>query len=133
MTDAEELALLRAENERLTTLVDDSMSFRDLELKMRDGTLDLKVAFGKQGDTGSSITMRWLGAIMWNAILGDDNEEPPNYRSGRMELRLAGETDPLRAYIEIVKPGGKSSHEIRQELEAEVERLKASDQRLSDE
>lgn len=114
-----------AEVERLVAMLDPEVSFRDMEAEMRDGKMNLSLVLGE----GQRPATKFLAAIMLHAILGDEGgeaEEPPNYRATNLEweLKPAGEFDPLRCAIEIIKPGGKSSHEIRCDLEAELARLR---------
>lgn len=108
------------EIERLRVLITD-LTYRDLEMKVRNGTIDFKSVLGE----GSEVAMRWLATMMWHAILGDANEDPENYRSAALSIKPSGELQPISAYIEVIKPGGKSSHTIRQELESEIVRLRA--------
>lgn len=108
------------EIERLRTAVDPSLSFRDLETKVRDGSVNMRIVWGD----GNEVAMRWLAMTMWHAILGDANEEPENYRMAEFTVKPKGEFYPLRMAIEVIKPGARSSHEIRRDLEAELERHK---------
>jgi hypothetical protein len=107
---------------RLRALTDPDLSIQDLEQHLRDGRLDLRVVTGPDG--GHPAT-RFLAAVMLNAALGEDGTEPPNYRETTIEfdLRPAGEIDHYRASLEVIKPGGRSSHEIRQDLEAQLRSL----------
>lgn len=116
-------AELIEENKTLVTLLDKELTFRDLELKFRDGSIKLNAVLGE--NAGGTPQLRLLCAILLNLLLGEDNEEPPNYRSFSWEMRPAGEVEAIRLYGEIIKSGGKTSHEIRGDLEAEVERLKS--------
>lgn len=113
------------EIERLQALLDPTLTFRDMEMKVRDGSIDLRAVMGEE----SQPVFRLLAGIMLHFVLGeggpDDLEEPPNYRSGELVLKPAGGLEEIHAAIEVVKPGGKSSHQIRMELEAEVARLRA--------
>lgn len=113
------------EIERLHGLLDPTLTFRDMEMKVRDGSLDLRAVMGEE----SQPVFRFLAGIMLHFVLGEggpeDLEEPPNYRSGELVLKPAGGFEEIHAAIEIVKPGGKSSHQIRVELEAEVKRLRS--------
>jgi hypothetical protein len=128
---------LHDEVRRLRDLVDADITYKDIELKIRDGHFDLTAI----GQDGGHPATKFLAAIMLNAILGDGNEEPPNYRGtevhiehygdpvttqAEMGIKPAGEFRPLRLWMEVVKPGGKTSHEIRQDLERELARARAS-------
>lgn len=116
---------LTAENERLLAIVDADATFSDLEVKIRDGSFDLRAVAGEEGGQPAA---RMLAALMLNVILGDESEpvEPPNYRSCELALSPAGEVGKFRAVMEVIKIGGRSSHEIRRDLEAENERLRAA-------
>lgn len=115
-----------AEVDRLRDLIDPDVSFKDLEMKMRDGTMDLRMVLGD----GTQPAMKFIAMLMWHAILGEEEpepNEPPNYRATTLEWAVtpAGTGQTLRCGIEVIKPGGKSSHEIRLDLEAKVARLEA--------
>lgn len=101
--------------EGLRALVDPEFSYRDLETHIRDGTFELRAVGGKEG---GDPAMRLLCAVLLNVLLGPENEEPRNYRMVQWELTAAGTFEKWRVVAEIIKPGGKSSHEIREELEA---------------
>ncbi len=118
----ERAEVAEAEVERLRMMLDPEVSFRDMEMAMRDGKINLRLVLGE----GSRPATKFLAALMMHAILGDEDGEPPtepdNYRSTYFEWDLtpAMEFRPLRCSIEVIKQGGKSSHEIRRELEAEL-------------
>ena len=91
---------------------------------MRDGTIDLTAVLGD----GAEPAMKWLAGVMLHVLLGegvDDPVEPDNYRMTVLEWSYVpeGEFRPLRCTSEVIKPGGKSSHEIRRELEAKIDTL----------
>lgn len=130
-----------SERNRLRLIVDHTLTYKDLETKFRDGTFDLRAVLGE----GSQPATRFLAAVMWHAILGDaggDPNEPPNYMATEFFLpdvaadqeflatsmewfiTPAGTFQKLGAAIEVVKPGGKSSHQIRLDLEAELAELR---------
>lgn len=106
-----------AEIERLRGLLAPELTVKDLEIKIRDGQAILTATPGEE----TRQAMKLLAALMLNFVLGEDNEEPDNYRSAEVEVRPGGER-PMRAYVEIIKPGGRTSHEIRRDLEAQLER-----------
>lgn len=119
----DDVAALLDAHDRLCVIMDAGLSYRDLEMKFRDGSFDLHAVLGEEG--GSPAT-KWLAAIMLHAALGEDGvPEPPNYLSTVFEFGLspAGEFGQVRAVLEVIKPGGKSSHEIRQDLEARIAAL----------
>lgn len=115
-----EVAELRAENDRLWTLADPEVTFRDLEMKIRDGSFHLRTVSGTEGGTPA---WRFVAALLFHLLLGEDNEMPPNYRGYEFSLKPANASDEITVVAEIVAPGGKSSHLIRRDLEAQVERL----------
>ncbi|HVT78425.1 MAG TPA: hypothetical protein VHD87_15415 [Acidimicrobiales bacterium] len=123
MTAEDELAALRAEVARLNAILEEGLSVRDLELKIRDGSIAINSIFGETA--GGSPVVRFFAAMMLNLLLGEDNEEPPNYRSFCFDITPAGEPT-MRFYGEVIKPGGRSSHEIRQDLEARLAELTAA-------
>lgn len=96
-------------------LADESMSVRDMEAKIRDNQLDLRAVVGPEGG-GPAVKM--IAALILNIVLGDDDEpEPPNYRGFELSVKPSGGFDEYRLWVECVKPGGRTSHEIRAELE----------------
>lgn len=120
----DEVNRLRSLNEVLAAVVDKDLTFRDLEMKMRNGTIDVKAVLGK----GSQPVSRFLAALMLHFLLGEgpqDPQEPPNYLSGDFTVRPGGGVEEITCAMEIIKPGGKSSHKIRAELEAEVAHLRS--------
>jgi hypothetical protein len=119
-TRREDVRALHAEVLRHRTAADPNLSLRDLEMKIRDGFFDLRAVVGPEG--GHPAT-KFLAAIMLNAALGEEGDEPPNYRTTEISIKPAGEFDPVRAQLEVIKPGGRSSHEIRQRLEAKLREL----------
>lgn len=107
---------LVAEVERLRALTDADLTFRDVEAKMRDGSFDLRAVLGP----GDRPATRFLAALMLHAALGEEGEEAPNYCSTEIGLKPANGFDEIRCCLEVIKPGGRSSHEIRRELEAKL-------------
>ena len=114
----ERIAELEAEVRRLSLMVDVDLSYKDLEMKMRDGTIDLHMVTGEE----NRPAMKWLAAMMLHAAIGEGEfeTEPPNYSTVEISLTPAGQCVPIRASLEVIKPGGKTSHEIRTELEARL-------------
>lgn len=97
-------------------LADESLSVRDLEVKIRNNELDLRAVLGPEGG-GPAIKM--IAALVMNIVFGDDDEpEPPNYRGFELRMKPGGAFDEYRIWVECIKPGGKSSHELRAEMEA---------------
>lgn len=112
-----------AEIDRLGDLLDPELTVREMEMKVRDGQVYGNLVWGE----GSNQVMKMFAALMLHWVLGEPNTEPDNYRVTEiqglagfteMALKVAGEFRPYRVFVEVVKPGGKSSHEIRRELEA---------------
>lgn len=119
----EDVSALRDEVVRLRGLLDPDLSFRDLEAKVRDGSMTLSMQMADE----SQPIMRFLGALMLHVILGEGDQEPvepPNYMSAELSLKPAGSFEEIRGYVEFIKPDGKSSGEIRRDLEAERGRLR---------
>lgn len=110
------LAQAADELERLHSICNAELTVRDLEVKIREGEVFLQAITGQE----TQYSMKLLAAIMLNFILGPDGEEPENYRMGEVSLSPAGEVGKYRCFVEVVKPWGKSSHEIRRELEARL-------------
>lgn len=110
------------EVERHRILLDADLTFRDLELKIRDDSVSLR---GISDVDGGDAKVRWFAALLFHMFLGDDDTEPepPNYRSFEFELSPAGGFETIRLAAEIIKPGGKSSHQIRRDLEARLAEL----------
>lgn len=110
--------VLSERNAALEAIAGEEATFRELETKMRDGTVDLRAVWGEEGGHPAA---RFIAALLLNIVLGDGDEpeEPPNYRSAELSMKPAGEFQPFRAFLEVVKPDGKSSHELRREVEAE--------------
>lgn len=116
----DDVAELLAEVNRLRTLTDPDITYRDLEAKFQDGTFDLRAVLDPEG--GQPAT-RFLAAVMLHAALGEGQiEEPPNYCSTEFTFKPAGsfDIDAIRCCLEVIRPGGRSSHEIRRELEAKL-------------
>lgn len=101
-----------------SSLMDPDLTFRDLEARFRDGTFDLRAVLGEEGGTPAT---KFLAAIMLHAALGENGmDEPPNYCSTEFTFKPAGSVEQVRCNLEVIKPGGRSSHEIRQALEAKL-------------
>lgn len=119
-----EVRRLRSLNEAIAAVIDKELTYRDLEVKMRDGKLDVRAVLGD----GSQPVGRFLAAMMLHWLLGEgqgEPHEPPNYLSGEVKVAPAGSFESLTCAMEVIKPGGKSSHKIREELAAENERLRS--------
>lgn len=116
------IAELEGEVHRLALMVDVDVTFRDLQMEMRDGGINLSTVFGDE----SRPAMKFLAAVMLEAALGEGEfeTEPPNYSACELTIKPAGGCEELHAALEVIKPGGKSSHQIRQDLEAELAALK---------
>lgn len=118
---------LRAEVSRYRTLTDKDLTFKDLELLVRDGSLELNILSPGPEDgedaTTMGMAMKFLAVTMWHFLLGDDNTMPPNYRTGELHVSPAGSAAPIVLVAEVLAPGGKSSHKIRRELEQRVAEL----------
>jgi hypothetical protein len=108
--------------QRCADILDPEVTFRDLEAKVKDGKFDLWMGLGDE----SKPAMKFLAAVMLHAALGEGafETEPPNYTACEMSIKPAGEFEPLRAYLEVIKPGGQTSHEIRRGLERQLEAIK---------
>lgn len=120
---AAEVERLEQVNSVVTAVIDKELTFRDLEAKMRDGALNVRAVLGE----GSQPVSKFLAALMLHFLLGegdDEPSEPPNYLSGEFSLVPAGGFERITAVMEVVKPGGESSHKIRERLEAENKRLR---------
>jgi hypothetical protein len=99
-------------------LAAESMSVRDMEAKIRNNELDLRAVVGPEGG-GPAVKL--IAALVMNVVFGDDDEpEPPNYRGFELKVNPGGTFDEYRLWVECVKPGGKTSHEIRSEMEARL-------------
>lgn len=110
------ISMLR-EVKRSRLLLDDGLTFKELEAKIRDGALTVH-AVGS--DEQGAPALRFLAALLLHILLGENASLPPNYQAVEWSIKPAGETEPVRVCAEIVKPGGKSSHEIRRDLEARL-------------
>lgn len=117
------LRKLRAENERLRTLVDPEITFQELEMKIRDGNVLTKAVSGPEG---GAPAWRLVAAMLFNLLLGEDNEMPPNYRTYEFTLKPANSMEDITCIAEILAPGGKSSHDIRRDLETQLERAQSA-------
>lgn len=109
----------------LDIVLDESMSASDIEMKIRSGELQMHWEGAAPGGVGNP-GMRMLAAFALNVMYGREEErkEPPNYSTFFVDVAPAGDLLPVRIAVECVKPGGKSSHEIRAELEAELASLR---------
>jgi hypothetical protein len=112
---------MRAREEALVMLFEGKPTYKDLELSIKNGTLDIRAVVDPDGDQGGAN--RVLVALLLNFLLGDDGEYPPNYLSWEGEITLAESCQKVRFCIEVIKPGGRSSHQIRQDLEAAIVEL----------
>ena len=112
-----------AELLNLRAIMDESLTFQDLEMSVRKGQVTLNAVLGPKG---GSPHMKILAAVVLGVILGDGDEpaEPSNYRGFEFTLTPAGCNQELRVYVECIKPGGQSSVEIRKDLEAQLAELR---------
>lgn len=114
---AANISRLRAaadELDRLAGLVNPNLKVRDLEMKLRSGEVIGDIVW----EDGNSTAMKLLAALMLHWLLAADGEMPPNYRVSELTVQPAWESK-YRVVMEVVKPDGKSSHELRRALEAE--------------
>lgn len=122
----EEMAAALDEIDRLRAITDNDVTFSDLELKMRDGTIDLRAITDPNEDRTSHAAAKFLAALMLHFLYGDDAANPPpNYRSGHIKIRPGGSYEEYECSIEVRMPHGKSSHDIRLELEARIDQARA--------
>lgn len=112
-------------NYRNVSAILEATSVRDLEMKIRDGVVNVYAVFGNDDETGTP-SMRFLAAIMLNFLLGDANELPANYRTIEYTLTTAGER-PMRMTGEVIHAGGRSAHELRIDLEQICDKFAAGD------
>lgn len=115
-----EVEMLRADVENQQKIIDPFATVKDLEMKIRDGQIHLHVTGSEEG---GSPGMRLLCALVLGGLLGEENEMPPNYRCTEWKFKPGDSFEEYRIVAEFIGPGGKSSHEIRRELEAEKEAL----------
>lgn len=127
-TDAQKIArleaeveILRADVENQQKIIDPFATVQDLEMKIRDGQIHLHVVGSEEG---GSPGMRLLCALVLTGLLGEENEMPPNYRYTEWKFKPGNGFEEYRIVAEFIGPGGKSSHEIREELEKDREQLK---------
>lgn len=82
------------------------------------------LASHEESPSGAAAT-RMLAYLMIETLLDNDGDLPPNYLSTPLEfyasVKPGGEFREVRASIEVVRPGRKSSHEIREILTARLE------------
>lgn len=129
LMSSDRVAQLEAENEalreeirQLTTIE----NIEEIEVKIRQGEISLGMTATEGQPPGFSRALKYLAAAGWVLLIGEEEEEPPNYRMGQLTLGPIGNPE-LNIFIEVVKPDGKSSHQIRQELEAEIAQWKEDD------
>lgn len=115
----ERIAELEADVGRLGELLDPTTTLQDIEMKIHRGEALATMRIG-HGDGHATPGIRLLAAIALNALMGPERVEPENYRAWHLEITPAGTFQPWRISFEVVKPGGRTSHEIRQELEAKL-------------
>lgn len=123
-TRREDVKSLATEVERSRLLLHKDLTYRDLEAHIRDGKFDLHMVSNPEEDTSTSAALRFVAALWLHILLGEDNVEPPNYRSCEFSITPADTFETWRMFAEVVKPGGRSSHELRIALEAEVASLR---------
>lgn len=105
---------------RWNLLVDEGLSAREMAVKVHDGHLDLTAVLGVPGP---NVATRWLAGLFWAALLDGDGTEPPNYRETRLSLTVDGER--IDAAMVVVKPGGRSPHELREAAQDDTRVLAA--------
>lgn len=115
----ERIAELEADVDRLGELLDPTTTIEDIEMKIHRGEALATMRIG-HGDGHATPGIRLLAAIAMNALLGPERVEPENYRAWHLDITPAGTFKPWRISFEVVKPGARTSHEIRQELEAKL-------------
>lgn len=109
--------------DRFNDLMSADIGFRDIEMKMRDGTMNLNT-ISSQDDLTSRAVFKFLAAMMYHALLGEDAQEPPNYRSGHVRIKPAGAFEEIECAMEVRLTGGRnSSHDIRLELETALRKV----------
>ena len=111
----------RAELERLRLVVDEDVTYREIEAKIRDGSFTLR-AIG--GNEGGNPAFKVFAAVMLSLLLGDENEMPPNYRMIEFSVKPAGEVDEICCSAEVLTRDGKTSHALRRELESQLSALR---------
>jgi hypothetical protein len=92
---ADRIEKLEATVDRQAILLDPDMTFRDIEMKIRDGKLDLRGVLGEE----SQPIARFLAATMLHFVLGEGAQapvEPPNYMSGEFSHVLRQEAEAER-------------------------------------
>lgn len=112
------------ELDRLRLLADPTLSFKDMEMHIRDGRITFNGVFDQDG---GAPAIRLFAALMFHMVLGEENELPPNYREYKFELDITpgGEFETLCLAVEVIRPGGETSHQIRQRLESRIAELEA--------
>ena len=111
------------EIERLWEITDPELSVRELALKVSSGRVFIDIV------SDPTYATKLLAAMMYAYLTSNGKGEmPPNYLTTDIEglaevgVSPAGEFAKYRCIIEVVKPGGRSSHEIRLDLESELKR-----------
>jgi len=120
--ECDERAEAADEIERLRTLNDSTLTFRELEAKVRDGSLNMRAVMGDEPSV--QWVTKTLAFMMLHMLLGEDGEMPPNYRTASLSLSPGGTGETYKLALEVVRPGGKSSHDIRRDLEAQLDALR---------
>lgn len=105
---------------RLRALLDSDMGFKELGAKIVDGSLHVKVV----PDDASRHNIKILAGMCWAMLLAYDGNLPANYMAAdviapSLDITIAtGEGgDPIRLAMTVVKPYGKSPHELRRAAE----------------
>lgn len=113
------------EIDRLRALMDPEVTCRDLEMKMRDGRIDLRLISDPHENRTAHAAAKFLAALMLRFLYDDDAANPPpNYRSGHIRIKPAGHFDEYECAIEVRMPRGRSSHDIRVDLEDRIARAR---------
>lgn len=100
------------EIDRHRQLADQSLTYRDIETRMRDGRFKMRALGGLEG---GSPAVKMLAAGILNAFYGD-GKPPTNYQCLEWQITPAGGFDNVRVVAEFIANKGRSSHELRCEL-----------------
>lgn len=121
----DEIDALRAQCEQYETILSADLTYSDLEMKIRDGTISIRTM--STPESTFSACQRWMSAMCLHILLGDDETMPPNsigweiqHDSFELQSQAAGGFDKIRVFAEVVRPGGMTTREIRTELEAKI-------------
>lgn len=100
------------EIDRHRQLSNQSLTYRDIESRIRDGRFNMRAVGGTEG---GSPAIKMLAAGILNAFYGDGTP-PTNYRVYEWQFTPAGTFENVRVVAEMVANKGRSSHELRCEL-----------------